>query len=246
MPTTGDYAARWKDKGLKGWENIYELTARSSYDALRPWFPARRDLAFELGCADGVNTIRIAADFATTIVIDFSRMFLKMAQSCLAGKNVHYVHSTVEDYDEQQLTRRFTKVDAIFALNILEHLEDPVFVLKKYAEYLRPGGRILVAVPNARSFHRQLGVKMGLLKEEHALNAQDTILGHHRVYDMESLSAHLDAAGLECGEIVGNYVKPLSARQMNDWSPDILDGLEKLGKRFVGLSADLCVAAWPK
>ena len=244
MPTPGDYADRWQDEGLKGWEKIYELTTRSSYEALRPWFGGR-GTAMELGCADGVNTERIARDFKKMVVIDFSPEFLETTRlrlGCQGLNNACFDYCSVVDYVPPRAATG--RVDAIFAFNILEHLVDPVGVLKKYKEYLRPGGRFLIAVPNARSFHRQLGVAMGLFDDVTALNDQDRLLGHHRVYCMETLGADLEAAGLEYGEFQGNYMKPLSARQMNDWDPEILKGLEKMGKQFYGMAADLCVAAW--
>lgn len=218
--------------------------ARSSYEAFRPWFSWQK-FAMELGCADGVNTVRIVEDFQTTVVIDFSQEFLAMTQERLRGKNVHYVYSSVEEYDPFHQTQDFKQVDAIFALHILEHLEDPVSVLKKYKAYLGPGGRILIAVPNAQSFHRQLGVAMGLLDDVTSLNAQDRFLEHRRVYCMETLKGDLEAAGLKYSRFLGNYMKPLSAQQMNDWDPAILRGLERMGKQFSGMAADLCVVAWP-
>lgn len=242
MSASEDYANYWNTEGVKGWENIYEFTARSCYERLRPWF-RNYGTALELGCADGVNTKRIVVDFATTVVIDFSPAFIGMTQHNLDWSgNVRYVVSAFEDYEPDPHDLR---TDAIFMMHILEHLKDPVSVLKKFKEYLRPDGRIFISVPNAWSLHRRLGVAMGQLECEDALNAQDRFLGHFRVYDQVLLRAHLDAAGLTSGQIQGNFIKPLSARQMNHWSPAILEGLEKLGKQDVALAADLCVAAWP-
>lgn len=237
-----DYADKWAE-GLKGWKNIHALLTRSTYCALRPWF-GKRDRAMELGCGDGTNTAQIAADFGTVVVIDHSTGFLKMAASRVRGPSVHYIHSSVEEYNPHGLHDLYSHVDAIFAINILEHLENPVEVLKKFKAYLNPGGRLLISVPNARSLHRLLGVETGLLPHIRALNDQDRLLGHHRVYDAESLMDDLDAAGLEHGPLTGSFVKPLSARQMNDWDPKILRGLDKLGKQLFGHAADLCVAAW--
>lgn len=38
--------------------------------------------------------------------------------------------------------------------HVLEHVEDPVGLLRKVHGWLEPGGRILAAVPNSRSLHR--------------------------------------------------------------------------------------------
>ena len=48
---------------------------------------------------------------------------------------------------------RFDIIEAGF---ILEHVDDPAVVLKRLHQFLAPGGRIFIAVPNARSLHRLL------------------------------------------------------------------------------------------
>jgi len=50
--------------------------------------------------------------------------------------------------------------------HVLEHVDDPVAVLRLVKSWLKPGGRVLAAVPNARSIHRQAAVIMGLLPYE--------------------------------------------------------------------------------
>jgi 2-polyprenyl-3-methyl-5-hydroxy-6-metoxy-1,4-benzoquinol methylase len=41
------------------------------------------------------------------------------------------------------------RFDAIVFSDVLEHLYDPLGVVRQYAAYLRPGGRMFVSVPNA-------------------------------------------------------------------------------------------------
>jgi SAM-dependent methyltransferase len=244
-----DYAKRWRKEGLKGWENVYELMSRCIYNALIPPM-ATRCKALELGCGDGENSIRIATDFESLVIVDMSLQFLEATKQRLVRNNVDtgqvmYVHEAVEDfhpatYDAPRM------YDAIFAIHILEHLVDPVAILATYKEYLAPGGEILIAVPNAYSLHRQLGVAMGLLEVESALNEQDRLLGHRRVYTVSLLLEHLEQAGLYEHYMVGSFIKPLSARQMNNWGPDVLNGLGFMGSSNYQIAADLCVCARKK
>jgi 2-polyprenyl-3-methyl-5-hydroxy-6-metoxy-1,4-benzoquinol methylase len=244
MPPEPDYADRWKNEGLKGWEKLYEFTARTIYDSLLPHVK-NRGSALEIGCGDGVNTVRIARDFEHTIVVDLSSQFIEMTKQRLEQEltqaHVEFACSPIEAWKPDHMPQ----VDAIFLLNVLEHVEFPIDVLFGLKKFLAPGGRMLISVPNANSQHRQLGVAMGLIAETTSLDAQDALLGHRRVYNMDALRATLRAAGLERGPFAGNFIKPLSARQMEEWGPAILEGLAKMGKGSPQKAADLCVAAWP-
>jgi SAM-dependent methyltransferase len=48
------------------------------------------------------------------------------------------------------------QVDAVVALNVLEHTYDPVKFLEAAKSVLKPGGKLIIAVPNMDSFIRKL------------------------------------------------------------------------------------------
>lgn len=52
---------------------------------------------------------------------------------------------------QDQLDRQLgsARFDAVVLSDVLEHLYDPRTVLEQYLRYLKPGGRVLVSVPNA-------------------------------------------------------------------------------------------------
>ena len=53
------------------------------------------------------------------------------------------------------------KFDAIIFADVLEHLAWPVGVLKKYADLLKPGGTIIVSLPNVGLWSVRLGLVFG-------------------------------------------------------------------------------------
>src|SRR6201999_2092727 len=97
--------------------------------------------------------------------------------------------------------------DAIIMEHVLEHVEDPVAILRLATPWLAPDGVIVVGVPNADSFHRLAAVKMGLLADVHELNARDHEVGHRRVYDWDGLRADIAAAGLAVAHMDGGVFK---------------------------------------
>ena len=92
---------------------------------------------------------------------------------------------------------------------VLEHVDDPDLILRRYREYLRPDGRVYVAVPNAKSLNRRLGIELGLIDDIYDLNANDLALGHQRQYCLDTLRAALQRTGYAVTHEEGIYLKPL-------------------------------------
>lgn len=88
--------------------------------------------------------------------------------------------------DDAMRAVAFTEdVDLITITGLLEHLDNPVAFLSTF----RGCGvkNIYITVPNAYSFHRQVGLEMGLIDDVHELGPSDYSIGHKRVYDMRML-----------------------------------------------------------
>ena len=112
---------------------------------------------------------------------------------------------------------------------MLEHVQDPVGILTRQG-WLSEEGRVLAAVPNSRSLHRQAAVIMGLLDFEEQLNEADHHHGHRRVYNPETFRRDFTAAGLRIDIFGGYWLKPLSNGQIEaSWTPEMLDAFMTLG-----------------
>jgi len=228
-------AAAYSQQIIAGWEHIYHLKWSYTYRKLKDY--ARPGSALEMGCADGQMTDLISRDFEHTTVVDGSKTFIDLNSKKLAGRNVDFVHSLFEEFTPER------SFDTIFLVHVLEHLENPIEVLSRAAQWLAPQGRFLIHVPNSNSLHRHIGVKMGLLKTNDSLNEQDIKLGHYRVYDFELLRSHLKQAGLREIASGGVGIKPLSNKQMNDWDQSLIEAFLKLGDEFPEISSEIFVVA---
>ena len=97
---------------------------------------------------------------------------------------------------------------------ILEHVDDPVLILKHFRQFLAPGGRMFVTVPNAAVLNRRLGHLAGMLPDMQELSEHDLLLGHKRYYTVETLRKDVEESGYEIKRLEGIYLKPLTTRQM--------------------------------
>lgn len=217
---------------IAGWEGLLDRKRSELYARVSKH--AKKGKALEMGCADGRMTRLICADFEEIDVLDASRLFLDQLAGDPGCAKARLHETLFEEWDTDQ------RFDAIFLTHILEHLPDPVGVVRKAKQWLAPQGRLLVAVPNADSLHRLVGVKMGMLSRKDSLNPQDIELGHLRVYTPSDLRSHLEQAGVEVVFEGGVMLKPISNRQIErEWSEELVSGFFLLGDDFPGLCSEI-------
>jgi len=163
----------------------------------------------DMPCGDGMLTAMLAPSFKRVVGADASATHLARAQERLPGVQFH--HDLIEDLD---LNERF---DTVTMLNVLEHVADPVSVLKKAAGFLADDGVLIVHVPNAQAVNRKIAVLMGTLESCEELSPFDiNVAGHRRSYDLAGLRADVAASGLKLVADGGVFYKMLSTPQM-DW-----------------------------
>jgi len=132
-------------------------------------------------------------------------------------------------------------MDNIIMTHVLEHLDDPVAVMKIINDkWLR--GRFIVACPNANAPSRQIAVKMGLIDHNTAVTADEKAHGHLRTYTLDTLEADARKAGLKVVHRGGIFFKALANFQLdrviqsNIISKEYLEGCYQLGQQY----PDLC------
>jgi len=185
----------------------------------------------ELGPASGYMTKLLVNDFKEVVSVEGSS---ELIQKIPKFNNLTVIHSLFENYIPQQ------KFDTIILNHVLEHIKDPVKLLLKIKSWLTANGRVIVGVPNAKSFHRLAAVKMGLINSEYDLNRRDIELGHYRVYDFESLEKDCLKARFKIIFKGGVFLKFLSNNQIDKLLNDkIVNAYFELGDQFKANSAEI-------
>jgi 2-polyprenyl-3-methyl-5-hydroxy-6-metoxy-1,4-benzoquinol methylase len=231
-----EQVSQWYDApdGFKtDWGRLHSRLIGYRYQTLKPFF--RGISALELGIADGQMTARLLEHFARVTGLEGSAKFIAEVEAQLAARErLHLIHTLFEEF---QTAERF---DTVLVMHVLEHVEDPVGLLRLAATWLAPDGVLLINVPNARSLHRLAATKMGLLEQPHSFNETDRSLGHRRVYYPEQLAADIAAGGLRLERMGGIFLKPLANKQIeSDWTPEMIDAFYALGDEFPDIAAEI-------
>ena len=215
-------------QGANGWTTAY------SFKVMKRFIQGNSIL--ELGPAEGVMTEFLSQTKLDLTICEGSKKFAEDLKIRFPKADVH--HSLFEEFAPSK------KFDNIILGHVLEHVDDPKILLKKVASWLNPGGRVICAVPNSRSLHRQVAVIMGLLPFEEDLNEADRHHGHRRVYNPETLRREFSAAGYSIDYFGGYWLKPLSNRQIEEThSPEMVEAFMKLGERYPDIAGEIIVVA---
>lgn len=188
----------------------------------------------ELGLGYGYSTDIFSKTTKRHLVVEGSGAVIKNFQKNFPDCKAEIIEEFFESFNTNE------KFDMIVMGFVLEHVDNPVEVLKKYQKFLAPGGRLFASVPNAEVLNRRLGHEMGILPDMQILSEHDHILGHKRYYTAESFKEDATQAAYEVVRLEGIYLKPLTTKQLLSLKLDksVIDALCKVGIGY----PELCCA----
>jgi SAM-dependent methyltransferase len=182
---------------------VYDRMA--AHDSTHWWYRARRDVLhdylarygglpadariLEIGCGTGHN-LPMLARFGRVDAIEIDPAARAIAAERLGR--------AVGDAPLPELPGVERKAfDLVAVLDVVEHIEDDVAALRAMAGLLRPGGRILIAVP----------------AHQWMWSAHDVVNHHHRRYSKRTLRGAIERAGLRAERLrwFNSLLFPLAA-----------------------------------
>jgi len=229
---------------LDEYVRAYEGELRYDFDneILLNWYPQRilthtnaMGSLLELGLGHGYTTDIFSGQFKKHIVLEGSDSVIQNFKKKFPACPATIIKTYFEEFTSEE------KFDVIVMGFILEHVNDPVQILSHFRQFLSPGGKLFVAVPNAEVLNRRIGHLAGLLSDMQELSENDHILGHQRYYTVESLSGDIKKAGYEIQKMEGIYLKPFTTQQIMSLNFDkkILDALCLVGIDYPELSCGI-------
>ena len=196
LSAVGDYYADWggiKEKLSQAASNLVARDRRGFY-------------GLELGWGAGVMHRCLAKHFECVDVVEGAPL---LAQTAMCQSKDRVFNSLFEEFESDPIYS-----DVIMAW-VLEHVEDPVQILRRAQGWLAPGGAIHIFVSNANSIHRLLGSLAGILGQPTDLSEPDQMIGHRRVHTWAMLQEEIETAGLEVVHMEGILVKPFPISGMD-------------------------------
>ena len=191
----------------------------------------------EMGSYKGTFTKRFLPFFDDISCIEASSDAIDIAKNELKGKKINFYNDLFENVVLPQ------KYNNIILTHVLEHLDNPIFVLKKIKnEWLAKNGKLFLVCPNANAASRQIAVKMGLISHNSAVTDAEREHGHNITYSLKTLEQHAKRAGLNIINREGIFFKALANFQWDRLlqtdivSAEYLEGCYELGKNY----PDLC------
>ena len=231
-PSLDNHALAYQGDSLYDFDN----------EILMHWYP-RRVLEFaqnaqsllELGLGHGFTTNIFSSHFKRHLVLEGSEIVIHDFQKKYPDCSAAITQTWFEDFQTEEL------FDVIVMGFILEHVNSPTEILRKFRNFLAPGGRIFLAVPNAEVLNRRLGHAAGMLGDMSELSEHDHLLGHQRYYTVASLTEEIEKSGYIIEQLEGIYLKPFTTKQIISLglNRDLIDALCKVGVDYPELSCGL-------
>ena len=215
-------------------------------DLILKWYPKR--IVERFGNCESLRELGIGHGFTAGIFNESCDRHLLIEGSQVVIDQFRTAHPNFKAelvfgyFDEFETEERF---DVIVMGFILEHVEDPGYLLDRYRKVHEHSGHLYVAVPNAKSMNRRLGVELGMIDDIYILNENDYTLGHRRQCCPDSLRAESTRHGYLITDEEGIYLKPLELgvlKTLPDFEAN-LRGMLQVGIEFQQLCVGLLLEA---
>lgn len=167
-----------QDAALSGWYTDGEL--------FRGMPIGPQDVVVDVGCGEGGNLIFCASLGAEVIGVDIDAETLGKAEEALAAVNPRAMRFAVAPAETVPVADG--EATRVICTEVLEHVEDPMVVMRELYRIGAPGALYLIAVPDELQEHMQ---------EQVAADSYFSAPNHIRIVGREQLPAWAEEVGLE-------------------------------------------------
>lgn len=136
----------------------------------------------ELGCGAGLGIATYLDRVQRIFAVDYNEDLLRRVQASLPKDRIQTVQA---DLAGDWTKLKGISVDTVIIMDVLEHFEDDLELLRKTTQLLKPGGHIVIKVPGQSSMYSPM----------------DQASGHFRRYDPDDIEAMASKLGLRVLEL---------------------------------------------
>lgn len=160
----------------------------------------------ELGIGHSKTVELLSAKFDNVTVLDGERKLVDKYKE--KYPHVNFIETYFENFQSDKI---YKNIGMGF---ILEHVQNPELIIRKYSNLLDVNGRVFISVPNANSLHRVLANKSGILNDVKALSETDIKLGHLRFLTYLEWVDMFEKCNMEIEASHGLFLKPFTTQQI--------------------------------
>lgn len=228
------------DVGRKyGYDFDYDVMYPFMMRSFVPFF--KQGNLLELGPFKGQFTKLFLPYFDDITCVEASDMAVAVAKKNLGDKVK--IHNSL--FEDVKLPKKYNNV---VMTHVLEHVDDPIRVLKRINdEWLSEDGRLFLVCPNANAPSRQIAVKMGIISHNTAITDSEKAHGHKVTYTFDTLESEVKKAGLKVVYRSGIFFKALANFQWDKIlkadivSKEYLEGCYQLGQQYPDLCSSIFI-----
>lgn len=129
------------------------LFERASFILSQEFLPREAPCIYDLGCSDCEVSKYLLLELprSSLVAVDWNADALKAAEHNLSAFAGRYTLSEADCTSPAFLSEHRGKADIILSLGVVEHFKEPERILKDMAPLLKPGGVLVLMVPNRLS-----------------------------------------------------------------------------------------------
>ncbi|HVZ07710.1 class I SAM-dependent methyltransferase [Rhodopila sp.] len=212
---------------------------------IAPLLPGRFDSVLEIGCGSGSTM----AWLRRTRAVEYAAG-VEYAEAAASLARPHFDDLEIGDAATTPMRFKREHFDLVLALDVLEHIPYPETTVARLAERLKPGGTMVVSLPNIAHYH----ASVPLFLRGQWTYGRDGILDrtHLRFFSEAGARALIEGSGLRITSIRYNfhYPSPLSCFGVTNpkwlWASRRLAGLFLIWPKHLFKYQFLIAATRPK
>lgn len=123
----------------------YYMRDKWEYDIVKDEIGKNKKV-IEIGSGEGFFLEKIKADQEKVIGLELNKSAIEKAKK----KNLNVILSSIEAYANNPDNKNYYDIACSF--QVLEHIPNPESFIKSSIELIRPGGKLIIAVPNNKTY----------------------------------------------------------------------------------------------